>query len=231
MGDKETAQELVKVILEVDQVERELFENKLPNSFSRLNSEFTKDRLYATKEDLKHFKGKIKTQIMVADYYYEIEQWDEAYRRYREFERDNGDKLDTVARAYLDMMLGAAAWDEGKREEALKYLRGFEENDKYLATPSWPRAQDFIVCIYQSKPETRDRCVDILKRVIKYHGNTKEGIVAQIDLGNFYFAFKRDKEAKEVFEQIVNKKVDPGYIFVANDFLKKIAERQTNVKE
>ena len=126
MGDKEMAQKLIKVILEVDSEELAAAKNGEPNSFFRLRYEFNHDRMFALTEDLKHFKGKMKTQLLVAEYYYEIEQLDKAHQLYRKFDRDWGDGLDTVARAYLDMMLGRAAWYDNKREDALHYLVAFE---------------------------------------------------------------------------------------------------------
>ena len=51
MGDKETAQELIKVILEVDPEERKCAQKGEPNSYFRFRDEFKNDCLFATKEE------------------------------------------------------------------------------------------------------------------------------------------------------------------------------------
>lgn len=209
MGDKEMAQKLIKVILEVDSAERALAEQGWPNSYGRLRDEFDDDRLFATKEELSHFKGKMKTRLMVADYYYEIEQFDKAHQLYREFDRDCGDQLDNAARAYLDMMLGLACQYEDKMEQAMKYFKAFDDvNGKYAHTPTWQRMQWVLIGYYEENKNgnrNRDYCHEIYRRLIVRCGNTKERWMAQVDYGAFNLAWEDYDKAEPLLQEIIDK--------------------------
>lgn len=226
LGDKKTAISLLDVILKLDKSERQLYKKGWPNTYSRLKAEFEQDRLFATTEDLKHFKGKLRTAIMVADFYYEIEQWDEAARRYREFDSKWGSKLDLTARAYLDLMLGYTANTTKRRNEAWKYFKKFETNKRYERTPSWPRAMFTLFTMYQSEPKTRKKGLRCLQLVAKKRKGTAIGDRAYYHQGEFYFAFGHYDKAKTVFLNCQDKFKGTWLARGAGQYLSKIEEKK-----
>ena len=230
-GDKETALELIKVILELDPEERALAQKGWPNSYARLRDEIKHDRMFATKEELSHFKGKMKTQLMVADYYYEIEQWGEAYRRYRRFDREHGAELDTGARAYLDMMLGMAAWDEGRREEAQRLFESFLNERKYARTASWPRVLNLLATFYQGRPETREKTIDVRMKLIKHYGDSREGWKQKLALGTYHYVWKHPGEARAVFTDILDKCKDENICYCAKEWLAKMDKERDMIEQ
>ena len=66
MGKTKEALEMVNIILEVDDAERMNYEQGMPNSYSRLKTEFEQGRMFATAEELKSFSGKAWVAIIVA---------------------------------------------------------------------------------------------------------------------------------------------------------------------
>lgn len=172
-----------------------------PNSYNRLKEEFEQDRLFATKEDLKYFKGDLKTQLMVADFYYEIEQWEKAAYRYRKIDRVYGDKLNTVARAYLDMILGHSAQHEKKYDLAVSYFSKFEER-QYENTPSWERVMLVLFTYYQNDQKTHGKALACLKAVEKKFKGKLQGWRAYYHQGEFHFAWKNFTEAKKIFNDV-----------------------------
>ena len=224
MGDKETAQELVKVILEVDAVEKNFEDKNMPNSFARLNDEFKTGRMFATQEDLKHFKGKMKTQLLVADYYYEIEQWPEAAKRYRQFDKEWGDNLDKVVRNYVDMMLGYSAQTEKRMDVAIACFEKVFKNGKN--TPSWPRTAFTMYTYLQNFDKTEDRAFEILQEVFKVMGpNTDEGMYAYVFQGIHLYCKGKLVEARAHFQKMLKNYGNSVYCRSAKHYLQKVEAR------
>lgn len=229
LGEKEQALKEIEIILEVDETERAFHNKGWPSNYGRLRDEFIADRLFATKEDLANFKGKMKTQLMVADYYYEMEQWGEAIIRYREFDRQHGDKLNTIARAYIDLMLGYCAQHEKDYATALTYFGKFETDRSYYNTPSWERALITLAVHYQNRKETHNRTIELWHKVIKKQGNTENGWYSRLNFGTFYYSWKYYDEAEVIYKDILkNCKIDWIRRGATQWMEKLLAEREGN---
>lgn len=109
----------------------------MPNSYSRLNADFNQARMFATSEELTNFKGKIRTAVIVGDYYYEMEDWDKAFDIYTYYDRKFGDKLNLRARAYMDYDLGNLYLIKENDKKGLEYLSKFEGKKYECAKRSW----------------------------------------------------------------------------------------------
>lgn len=198
MGKSKDAIGLLNIILDVDYAERMLRDQGMPNSYSRLKAEFEQGRMFATAEELKSFTGKSRPAIMVADYYYEIEQWQEAAERFRRIDREMRKGLSLKARAYLDFMLGNCAMiTENNGDKALKYFSKFM--DEYKNTPTWPRAMMAIFSVYQNKGEF-DKALNTLKEVQRRMPDAESGKMAYYHQGEFLYAKGRKTEAQKIFE-------------------------------
>ena len=144
---------------------------------------------------------------MVADYYYEIEQWEEARKRYRQFYSEHWSKLDVTARAYLDLMLGYTSQHGPDADKAVTfaYFNKFTEVKEYYATPSWERAMLWLATYYQNDPKTHYKSIAVRKKVIAKQGKTRDGWGTTVDLGIFYYAWNRYDEAVAVFDEVLAK--------------------------
>ncbi|EFK95828.1 secreted protein [sediment metagenome] len=203
LGNKEAAIAGLDIILSTDVHEKRLVENKMPNSYFRLKSEFNQDRMFATKTDLKHFKEPVRTKIIIADYYYEIEKWPEALHRYRQIDVQSGRELDETARAYLDLALGYSSGAIGLAEESLSHFMKFET--LYENTPSWPRAMFHLFAHYQNEVQTHPKALVCLQRIQDKMPRTAFGRDAHIFKGIFFFSFGEVNRAKTIFEECIDK--------------------------
>ncbi len=199
-GDPKSAVARLDIILKLDEKERLLFKSGWPNSYSRLKAEFEQERMFATAEDLNHFRKKAKVAIIVADFYYELELWEEAAVRYRQVDTVGGRNLDTTARAYLDLMLGYTG-DIGGRNERWHYFKRFESVKAYRKTPSWPRAMLSLFSMYQGDPKTRNRALHCIRELQAQYRGKPEGRRALYHEAEFHLAFGRIKQAESIFNQ------------------------------
>lgn len=231
-GKKEEAIPLLDIILESDPTEREFQKTGWPNSYARFKAEFEADCLFATKEDLKHFKGKAKLAIMIADYYYELEQWGEAAKRYRRFAKEFGEKLDTTAEAYITLMLGFSESTMRSRDKALSYFQKFEgeEGKKYRKTPSWSRAMFVLFTFYQNKPETRPKAIKCLDDVRKYSNSDKDKQEAHLFQGIMCYSFGDFKEARKIFQDCIKKYKGTHAGRAASNFMKSIEKKEAEME-
>lgn len=220
MGRTKEALEMVNIILEVDDAERMNYERGMPNSYSRLKAEFEQERMFATTEELKSFAGKARAAIIVADYYYEIEQWKEAVERYCRIDREMRKELNLKARAYLDFMLGnCAVMTEHNNDKALKYFGKF--GHEYRNTPTWPRAMMASFMVYQNKCEY-DKAMSTLKDVYRKMPDTEWGKRAYYHQGEFMYARDQKKESQKIFETCLNKYAGTWLARGAGQYLEKI---------
>lgn len=199
-GNTEEAVKHVGIIPHVDEAERRSFETGWPNSYSRLKAEFEQGRMFATKEELSSFEGEARTAIMVADYYYEIEQWREAAKRYRDIDRTMRRKLSKNARAYLDFMLAnSLRLVEKDRVGSLAYLHKFR--DEYKDTPTWPRGMFALFNVYEYTAGYEDKALGVLKEVHNRMPDDKMGKRAYYHQGEYLYGKGRYNEAREIFEE------------------------------
>ncbi|MFH1477228.1 MAG: hypothetical protein ABIH24_07040 [Verrucomicrobiota bacterium] len=220
MGKTKEALKLVNIILEVDDAERMNYERGMPNSYSRLKTEFEAGKMFATAEELKSFTGKAKVAIIVADYYFEMEQWQEAAERYGRIDREMRKGLNLKARAYLDFMLGnCAVMTERNYDKALEYFGKFR--NEYRNTPTWPRAMRASCVVYQNKHEY-DKVLNTLKQIYRRMPDTECGKRAYYDQGEFLYAIGQKKEAQKIFAVCQKKYADTWMARGAGQYLEKI---------
>ncbi|MFH1968804.1 MAG: hypothetical protein ABIJ53_00640 [Verrucomicrobiota bacterium] len=224
MGKTKEALEMLDVILDVDLAERMNYERGKPNSYSRLKAEFEQGRMFATAEELKSFADKARVAIMVADYYYEMEQWQEAAERYKRIDREMRKHLNLKARAYLDFMLGkCTVMTEHNDDKALKYFVKFRQ--EYRNTPTWPRAMMAIFMAYQNKCED-DKAFNTLKAIQRRIPKTEWGQQAYYYQGEFLYSRGQKKEAQEIFETCQKKFAGTWLARGAGQYLESIKAKE-----
>ncbi|MCX6992031.1 MAG: hypothetical protein NT011_02690 [Kiritimatiellaeota bacterium] len=224
MGKTKEALEMVNIILEVDDAERANYKEGMPNSYSRLKAEFAQGRIFATAEELKSFNGKARVAIMVADYYYEMEQWKEAAERYGQIDREMRKDLNLKARAYLDFMLGnCVVMTEHNDDKALKYFEKFRQ--EYRNTPTWPRAMMASFMVYQNKCEY-DKAMSTLKDVYQKMPDTEWGKRAYYHQGEFLYATGRPEDAQKIFETCLKRYEGTWLASGAGQYLERIKAKE-----
>lgn len=220
MGKKDEALALLNIILEADETERTNYERGMPNSYSRLKADFEQGRMFATADELKSFGGKTRVAIMVADYYYEMEQWKEATQRYSRIDRQMRRDLNLKARAYLDFMLGnCTMMVEQNDDKALKYYGKFR--NEYKGAPTWPRAMLAIFAAYQNKSEY-DAALNTLKAICRRMPDSEWGKRAYYHQAEFLYSRGQKKEAQKVFEICAEKYAGTWLARGAGQYLEKI---------
>jgi|GEM_PF-2239675 len=224
MGKTKEALEMLNVILDVDLAERANYQQGMPNSYSRLKAEFEQGRMYATAEELKSFTGKVRVAIMVADYYYEMEQRKEAAQRYFRIDREMRKDLNLKARAYLDYMLGNCTLvTEYNNDKALTFYEKFRY--EYRNTPTWPRAMMATFTAYQNKGEY-DKALNTLKEIQRKAPKSEWGKRAYYHQGEFLYARGQKKKAQEIFEVCLKRYADTWLARGAGQYLEKIKAKE-----
>jgi len=225
MGDRNKALEGLDIILQVDDTERGSYRVGMPNSYSRLKAEFEQGRMFATQEELMAFKGDARTALLVAEYYFEIEQWNEAKRRYERIDRNIRGRLKLSACAYLDFMLGNCALMTGNTEAALQQYKKFET--VYKKTPTWPRAMFNIFNVYQFIPEKKAEGLTYLRQVHARMPDTDLGQRAYYHEGEFWYANGNPDRAKPIFLECEKEYKGTWLARGAGQYLAKIAASRT----
>ncbi len=195
-GQKDAAIDELWVITAFDEIEKKQCAAGMPNSYSRLKRGFEDGRLFATQEDIRSFSGSAKIRLLTADYYYELEQWQEAKERYASLREDHYDKLNTTARAYLDLVQAHCAMLTEGRKAAFPLFQKFEA--QYQNTPSWNRAMSVMFSYYQDKPETHDKAAKALWSIYTKMPDTDKGHHSLAMLGLFYTCSKQYDKAIEI---------------------------------
>ncbi|RMD81204.1 MAG: hypothetical protein D6820_05540, partial [Lentisphaerae bacterium] len=228
LGEKDAAIKKLDLILKLDPFERRFYEMGWPNTYSRLRAEFEEGRMFATQEDLKHFKGKLRTAIMAADLYYEMERWEDARERYVRFDRKYGKRLDRVARAYVDLMLAFSASTTRRKTEAYRRFSAFESEKRYYGTPSWPRAMFWLATYYQNKPETRPHAIKCLRRVYETIPKSETGGKALLTIGLYYYNFGDFEKAHEHLQACLREYPGTWMAKGAQNILRALREKREN---
>jgi tetratricopeptide (TPR) repeat protein len=222
MGKTTEALAMVNIILKLDDAERMNYERGMPNSYSRLKTEFEKGKMFATAEELKSFTDKSRVAIIVADYYYEMEQWKEAADRYGRIDWEMRKHLNLKACAYLDFMLGnCTVMTEHNDDKALKYFGKFR--NEYRNTPTYPRAMMAMFMAYQNKGEY-DKALNTLKEIQRKAPRSEWGKRAYYHQGELLYARGQNKEAQEIFEVCLKQCADTWLARGAGQYLEKIKD-------
>ena len=220
-GEKAPALEDIRIILEVDEAELAARRTGFPNSYSRLKAEFEQGRMFATREELDLFKGRERTALMVAEYYFEIEDWQTAARLYRKFNRENRDRLGLAAKAYLDYQLGnCALMGEGDRTEAYELFLRFDKT--YAHTPTWPRAMMSLFSLAQSRPGGQDAALGYLQRISKRLPSSTWGREAVYHQAEYLFVRGNFPAARKLFETCLEKEKGSWMARGSEQYLEKI---------
>jgi tetratricopeptide (TPR) repeat protein len=204
LGNKEQALEDIKVIIRNSPEERKNFEAGWFNSYSRLRDEFKEGRMFATKEELAQFKGKVKTAVMVADYYYEIEDWNRAFELYTFYRELYGSKFNKKANAYFDYVLGNLYLLRKEDEKGFTLLEKFD-GKLYEDTATWPRAIFALFSRYQTMKGKEEYALELLRRVHKKIPDDIMGKRAYYHQAECLFSRKRYDEAIPIFEDVMKK--------------------------
>lgn len=198
-GDRKKALEDLDIILQADEKERGAYQAGMPNSYSRLKSEFEAGRMFCTPEELAAFTGIERTALLVAEYYFELEKWEEAKRHYERLDKTLRPQLNRRACAYLDFMLGNCALMAGHQGEALKQFQKFET--VYRRTPTWPRAMFGLYNLYQYIPEKKTEALAYLRKIHTEMPDTEFGQRAYFHEGEFWYANGKPDKAKPIFQE------------------------------
>ncbi len=204
LGNKEQALEDIKVIIRNSPEEKKNFERGWFNSYSRLKSEFEQDRMFATKEELSQFKGKARTAVMIADYYYEIEDWNTAFELYCLYRELFGNKFNKKANAYFDYVLGNLYLLKKQDNMGFALLEKFD-GKLYEDTPTWPRAIFALFSRYQTMNGKEEYALELLRRVHEKMPDDIMGQRAYYHQAECLFSWKRYDEATPIFEDVIKK--------------------------
>ncbi len=196
-GRPEEAVKSLAEMLKYDAYEAKLQKLNYPNSYSRLKSEFQLGRMFATEKELSSFKGKHRTAIITADYYYEIEDWKKAEQSYRRINSIMREELNKNARAYLDYMLINFEILRDRREEALKMIDVF--NQEYgKQVPSWANVQMQKFNIIQGYEKRTDEALGLLRQISEAAPDDPLGKYAFYRQAELLYARKRFDEAEKI---------------------------------
>jgi len=132
-------------IAKIDAADAVLTQANQPSNYLRLRDGYRSGRLYATKEELRLFRGKQMTKLAQAELLFEMERWEDAIAAYDRVADTSMGGLSLNAKAYLDFARASALVFAGKKDLALKFTAGFSgSNPDYINAPSYWRAQ-FLV--------------------------------------------------------------------------------------
>ena len=174
------------------------------------------------------FKGRERPALMVAEYYFEIEDWQTAARLYRKFNREHRDRLSLAAKAYLDYQLGnCALMADGDRGQAYELFLRFDKT--YARTPTWPRAMMSLFSLAQSRPEAQEAAVGYLQRISKRMPESKWGREAYYHQGEYFFVSGNVQAARKIFETCLARDKGTWLARGSEQYLEKIRKGDNSV--
>ncbi len=199
LGQEKLALADIEIITEVDEADRAMTVRNMPSNYLRLRDGYKAGRLYATKPELAQFPPERRALLMIAEFYFEMEQWDEALRRYRSLQKRFDDVMSFNEKAYLEYAIGAGACLSGDAEQGKTILERFMK-DEYANTPSWPRA----ITILADLVPGIDQKAKLLRSVYKRNSNNDLGKRALMYLGQHYYSADKIPEAREAFIELAS---------------------------
>ena len=233
LGERESALNDIEEILKSSPFERKMYQIGYPNTYSRLKKAFETGTMFATKEELSAFKGKERTAVMVAGYYYEIEDWEKSFELFLRYREEFGKSFNKNANAYFDLMIGNLHLILGTLRKSKEYERkGIEilsvfSRKEYESTPSWPRGVFALFSRLQSEKGRQEDALELLRRVSNKIPESEYGKRAYYHQGEYlYNVLKRTKEAKMIFKTVIEKYPGTWLARGAEQYLKEIEDNK-----
>jgi len=188
----------VKIILELDPHDRELFETGMLSNYQRLRDGYRSGGLHATDEELALFSGRLRTAVLVADLHFEMERNRAAIKRYRRLP-DHWRGLDAGQRAYLTYAMARAYTLDRQFEWGEALLDPFfERGHPFTRTPSWPRAA-ILKADYESKQEDR---LAVYELIVGQYGDEFWGRKAMQRAAMNLYAWRRYKDLAPMLDHL-----------------------------
>lgn len=206
MGKKEEAFPKLEIILSHDVYDRQYYLTGWPNAYSRFKSGFELDKMYADRDEIDAFPaGDARWKLWIAEWYYQMEFWNEAYWRYREIDRLYRKSLNRIASSYLDLILAQCEVSVGTVESAYPLFSVFEKKKEYYGTRAWERAMIWLsVAYYQRFPRGTkewEKSQEYLMEIYRLNPKSTKGLHMLASVGLGYFVVGDYKRAQEIFEK------------------------------
>ncbi len=139
-GEKDAALALTESVLKYEPIERQFNANNEPNTYQRLVFCYKRGWMYARPEELDLFKGKLRTTVLLGDFYYAQEEWEKCVHHRQDILDGKFGKLNKEQTAdMIYRVADASVWFERKDESAIKMLDPFL-NGEYKGTFIRPEA-------------------------------------------------------------------------------------------
>lgn len=220
-GDYDQALKAARAVVLYEPLEKMFYNSGQRNSYSRLVKYYKRKWMYAEPEEIKCFSDKLKTALILGDFYYAVE----AEQRCREI-RENlvagkygklTKKQHAVARYYLAEII----FRQGDFKAAVEVIKPFAEG-KLKGTNCSAKALIGLGNIYYQKNDNKSidlatRCY--AKAELYAQGNTKE--TAMFFLANAYKRQKLDKHADAKYKQILKLNPDTVWKSLITKYYKK----------
>ncbi len=222
---RKKAMDDIKIINEVDQQSKRLTEQHRPSNYLRLKDGYSKGKLFASKDELRHFdrNKKMLAALLVADFHYEIERWEDAKTSYQRLVKRFGAgslKNFTIhRRAYLHFVLALCHIATGQEEKGITMLRRFDEQFRHTAT--WPRAR----IVYAKQADFKER-LRILRTVYRERSSDPMGRLALQTLGEVFIASNMYNKARKVFRKLKRESTNANRVEIAESWLDHIGSKQ-----
>jgi len=208
-SNKEKAIHYIKSAIELEPYEKILLKADKPNSFSRLLNGYHKGWLRTPPEELNLFSDKLKTAVILGDFYYEIEDEEKCYTiRKNIFQKFYGN-LTTKQEGSARCRLAEIMFRKGdKLEKIAKILKAFESG-KFKASPAFPKAMIALGNIYYMKKHLKDNFVSYLSSAISCYeqaAKNAKGLdkqTALFYLGNAYRSNGEFKKAEKTYKTVL----------------------------
>ena len=125
-GEKDAALALAGSVLKYEPIERQFNANNEPNTYKRLVTYYNRGWMYAKPEELDLFKGKLRTAVLLGDFYYAQEEWEKCVHHRQDILDGKYGKLNKEQTADMIFRVAdATVWFENKDDTAIKMLQPF----------------------------------------------------------------------------------------------------------
>ncbi len=129
-GEKEAALALAGSVLKYEPIERQFNANHEPNTYKRLVTYYKRGWMYAKPEELDLFKGKLRTAVLLGDFYYAQEEWEKCVHHRQDILDGKYGKLNKEQTADMIFRVAdASVWFEEKDDTAIKMLQPFLDGE------------------------------------------------------------------------------------------------------
>ncbi|MBN1225321.1 MAG: tetratricopeptide repeat protein, partial [Candidatus Aminicenantes bacterium] len=226
-GDKEQALKAAKAVIMFEPLERMMYDSRQPNSYTRLIRGYQLGWMRCMPQELALFSDKLRTAVLLGDFYYEIEDEERCEAVRRRLAEGLLGRLNHDQEASAKYRLAEILYRMFRVQEA-KILLLELTGKKYKGAYRSPDALIGLGNIYSAAPG-RENLVEAIRcyeSAVSVAGTPHHEQTAMYYLASAYREDGRPKDALQTYRRLLKKYPAGTYIKLIEKYINKIEEER-----